>query len=51
MLVRRKQSSACSGVSTIGSFSLNDVLSSIGTPVLPLEGANQVASSAGSIAR
>ncbi|SRR6266487_975710 len=34
MCVRRKQSSACPGVSTIGSFSLNDVLSTIGTPVI-----------------
>ena len=31
--VRRKQSSASSGRCTIGSFSLNDVLSSTGTPV------------------
>jgi hypothetical protein len=31
--VRRKQSSASSGWQTTGSFSLNDVLSSIGTPV------------------
>ena len=41
MCVRRKQSSACSGVSTIGSFSLNEVLSSIGTPVRPLERLDQ----------
>ncbi len=33
ILVRRKQSSASSGRSTIGSFSLNDVLRSTGTPV------------------
>ena len=33
MLVRRKQSSACAGVNTIGSFSLNEVFSSIGTPL------------------
>ena len=33
MRVRRKQSSASSGRSTIGSFSLNEVLSSTGTPV------------------
>ena len=33
MCVRRKQSSASAGRSTIGSFSLNDVFSSIGTPV------------------
>src|ERR1700730_5859716 len=31
--VRRKQSSASSGVHTTGSFSFNDVLSTIGTPV------------------
>jgi hypothetical protein len=31
--VRRKQSSASCGRQTTGSFSLNDVLSSIGTPV------------------
>ena len=33
MLVRRKQSSASSGRQTTGSFSLNEVLSTIGTPV------------------
>ena len=33
IFVRRKQSSACAGVHTTGSFSLNDVLSTIGTPV------------------
>ena len=33
MLVRRKQSSASAGVQTTGSFSLNDVLSTIGIPV------------------
>src|SRR5262249_35553220 len=33
MLVRRKQSSACSGVWTIGSFSLNEVLRTMPTPV------------------
>ena len=33
MFVRRKQSIACAGVFTIGSFSLNDVLIRIGTPV------------------
>ena len=33
MLVRRKQSIACAGVLTIGSFSLNEVLIRIGTPV------------------
>jgi hypothetical protein len=34
MRVRMKQSSACSGVSTIGSFSLKLVLSTTGTPVI-----------------
>ena len=33
IFVRRKQSSASSGLQTIGSFSLNDVFSTIGTPV------------------
>ncbi len=33
MSVRRKQSSASSGLWTIGSFSLNEVLRSTGTPV------------------
>jgi hypothetical protein len=33
MLVRRKQSSACAGVSTIGSFSLKEVFNSMGTPL------------------
>jgi hypothetical protein len=33
MLVRKKQSSASCGVHTTGSFSLNDVLSTIGTPL------------------
>lgn len=33
MLVLRKQSSASAGVLTIGSFSLNEVLRTIGTPV------------------
>src|SRR4051812_947945 len=33
IFVRRKQSSACFGVHTTGSFSLNDVFSTIGTPV------------------
>lgn len=33
MRVRRKQSRAWAGVQTIGSFSLNEVLSTIGTPV------------------
>src|SRR5690242_199761 len=33
MFVRRKQSIASEGVFTIGSFSLKDVLRSIGTPV------------------
>ena len=33
ILVRRKQSSASSGRQTTGSFSLNEVLSTIGTPV------------------
>src|SRR5260370_30089312 len=33
ILVRRKQSMACAGVFTIGSFSLNDVFNSTGTPV------------------
>jgi hypothetical protein len=33
ILVRRKQSRASSGRQTTGSFSLNDVLSTIGTPV------------------
>jgi hypothetical protein len=32
--VRVKQLSACSGVSTIGSFSLKLVLSSMGTPLI-----------------
>ena len=31
--VRWKHANACSGVSTMGSFSLNDVLSRIGVPV------------------
>ena len=35
MRVRRKQSSASSGRHTTGSFSLNEVFSSIGTPVRP----------------
>jgi putative transposase len=39
MCVRRKQSSASSGVQTIGSFSLNEVLSTIGTPVSSLNAA------------
>src|SRR2546426_9061558 len=34
MRVRRKQASACAGVSTIGSFSLKLVLRSTGTPVI-----------------
>src|SRR5262245_7817089 len=34
MCVRRKQSSASRGRSTMGSFSLNDVLSRIGTPLM-----------------
>ena len=34
ILVRRKQSSASAGVLTIGSFSLNEVLSTSGTPVM-----------------
>ena len=33
MPVRLKQSSACSGVLTMGSLSLNDVFSTTGTPV------------------
>ena len=33
MRVRRKQSRASAGVLTIGSFSLNEVLSTMGTPV------------------
>lgn len=33
MFVRTKQSSASAGVQTIGSLSLNDVFSTIGTPV------------------
>jgi hypothetical protein len=33
MRVRRKQSSASLGWQTTGSFSLNEVLSTIGTPV------------------
>ena len=33
MLVLRKQSSACAGVNTIGSFSLKEVFKSIGTPL------------------
>ncbi len=33
IFVRRKQSSASSGRQTTGSFSLNDVLSTIGTPL------------------
>src|SRR5690242_16574992 len=34
ILVRRKQASASSGLHTTGSFSLNEVLSSMGTPVI-----------------
>src|SRR6516165_4237619 len=34
MLVRRKQWSASSGVQTTGSFSLKEVLSTMGTPVM-----------------
>ena len=33
MPVRLKQSSACSGVLTIGSLSLNEVFNTTGTPV------------------
>jgi hypothetical protein len=33
MCVRRKQSSASLGCRTIGSFSLNDVFRTIGTPL------------------
>ncbi len=33
MRVRRKQPRASSGVFTIGSFSLNEVFNSMGTPV------------------
>src|SRR5437762_147109 len=33
IFVRRKQSSACPGVFTTGSFSLNDVFNTSGTPV------------------
>ena len=33
ILVRRKQSRASSGRQTTGSFSLNDVFSTMGTPV------------------
>lgn len=36
ILVRRKQSSASSGRHTTGSFSLNDVFRTIGTPVMSL---------------
>ena len=35
--VRKKQSIASSGVHTIGSFSLNDVFNTTGTPVEPFE--------------
>ena len=41
MSVRRKQSSACLGVSTIGSFSLKLVLSTSGMPVRRSNDANQ----------
>ena len=42
ILVRRKQSSASAGRQTTGSFSLKEVLSTIGTPVMPRKALDQL---------